>query len=415
MTENWDVIVVGGGPAGMMSAGVAAAAGCKVLLLEKNSVLGKKLSISGGGRCNITNDTKDTRALLTKYKDADKFLFSAFAKYSVAETLEFFHHLGLATKVEAENRVFPLSEKAEDVTQTLLSFITKSGVAIKTKVTVTGLEKSDGIISGIKTNSGTFKAKNYILATGGTSRPDTGSTGDGYNWLSNIGHTVSRPTPSLVPIAIKEKWVNNIAGLTMPDAKFSIYQNEKLIYKTSGKLLFTHGGLSGPGILNHSATIGDTLEHGPVTLKINTNSEKNEEELIVALLKNCIENPNKKIKNIVAELSVNSLATVILEQVNINEERLCNSITKQERHLLVGAIRGLEVSVSHLLGSEKAIVARGGVELSEIDFKTMSSRLFKNLFIVGDLLDVLRPSGGYSLQLCWTTGYVAGKSASELI
>jgi hypothetical protein len=415
MMETWDVIVVGGGPAGMMSAGVAAAAGRKVLLLEKNAVLGKKLSITGGGRCNVTNDTKDVRALLTKYRDADKYLFSAFTKYSVTETLEFFHDLGLQTKVEAENRVFPLSELAEDVTKVMVDFITKSGVTIKTEVEVKSIENSANNITGVKTNKGTFVAKAYILAAGGTSRPDTGSTGDGYNWLAELGHSVQRPVPSLVPIAVKEKWVSKVAGLTLPDTNFSIYQNEKLVYKTTGKILFTHEGLSGPGILNNSANIGDTLEHGPVILKINTNSEKNEEELIAALLQGCIENPNKKIKNIVAELSITNLAPIILEQANIKEDRLCNSITRQERHLIIGAIRGIKVSVSHLLGAEKAIVARGGVNLSEIDFKTMSSKLFKNLYVIGDLLDVLRPSGGYSLQLCWTTGYLAGKNAADSI
>jgi predicted Rossmann fold flavoprotein len=414
MKEIWDIIVIGGGPAGMMSAGFAATSGRKVLLLEKNPVLGKKLSITGGGRCNITNNTKDVRALLTKYKDADKYLFSAFSQYSVEETLDFFHTLGLKTKVEAESRVFPLSEQAEDVTKTMIDFITKNGVVIKTGVEVLGLEKSANKITGIKTNKGTFEAKAYILATGGTSRPDTGSTGDGYNWLAELGHTVARPVPSLVPIAIKEKWVSKVAGLTLTDTNFSIYQNEKLVYKTSGKILFTHEGLSGPGILNNSANIGDTLEHGPVVLKINTNPEKNEEEIIASLLHGCINNPNKKIKNIVAELSINSLASIILEQAGIQEDRICNSITRQERHSLVNSIRGLEVQVSHLLGVDKAIVARGGVKLNEIDFKTMSSKLFRNFYVTGDLLDVLRPSGGYSLQLCWTTGYLAGKSAAAL-
>jgi hypothetical protein len=415
MNDTWDVIVVGGGPAGMMSAGFAAAAGRKVLLLEKNSILGKKLSITGGGRCNITNDTKDVRALLTKYKEADKYLYSAFTQYSVKETLEFFQQLGLQTKLEAESRVFPLSEQAEDVTKTMIDYITKNGVVIKTDVEVKSIESIDGTIAGVKTSKGTFVAKAYVLATGGTSRPDTGSTGDGYNWLADLGHTVERPIPSLVPIAVREKWVGKVAGLTLSDTNFSIYQNDKLVYKTTGKILFTHEGLSGPGILNNSANIGDTLEHGPVILKINTNPEKNEEELIASLLKGCVENPNRKIKNIVAELSVSSLAPIILEQANINEDRICNSITRQERHALINTIRGLKVNVSHLLGVDKAIVARGGVKLSEIDFKTMSSKLFKNLYVTGDLLDVLRPSGGYSLQLCWTTGYLAGKSAAASI
>ncbi len=410
MSESFDVIVIGGGAAGMMSAGTAAARGKKVLLLEKNAELGKKLRISGGGRCNITNATFDTRTLLARYGQADKFLFSPFTKYGITETIDFFHTQGLLTKVEAEARVFPASDKAEDVAKTLELYLAKHGVVVRKNSTVTGLITEQGKVTGVETARGTHFAKSVILATGGTSRPDTGSTGDGYAWLSAVGHTVSTPTPTLVPIALKETWVASVSGLTLPQASISVYQNNTLIIKTIGKVLFTHTGLSGPGILNLSNLIGDTLPHGEMRLKLNVTTGQNEEVILEDFKNAGLETPNRKIKNILTTFVPAGLVPVVLEAANIDEERLLNSINRNERHTLISVMRGLEVTISHLLGADKAIVANGGVALTEVDFKTMSSALYKNLFIVGDMLDIKRPSGGYSLQLCWTTGYIAGSN-----
>lgn len=408
MNQPFDVIVIGGGAAGMMSAGVAASRGKKVLLLEKNPSLGKKLRISGGGRCNVTNNTPDTRKLLKKYGAAEQFLFSAFAQYDVEATLEFFHTLGLATKVEAENRVFPESERAEDVARTLEQFLAQHKVTVKTDVTVKKILTEGGQITGVRTSEGILTASTYILATGGTSRPDTGSTGDGYMWLREIGHSVTTPTPSLVPIEVKDKWVEGVAGVSIQDTQISLYQNGEAFLKTTGKILFTHTGLSGPGILNISQHIGDTLTHGPVEIRINTLPTQNEESVLEFLRALHTDHANKKIKNILADLAPNGLVSPILAQADIEPDRLVNTITRQERHALIQAIRGLTLHVHKLLGAEKAIIASGGVALTEVDFKTMRSRLYSNLHIVGDLLDINRPSGGYSLQLCWTTGFVAG-------
>ena len=410
MSFDFDVIIIGGGAAGMMSAGTAAARGKKVLLLEKNPELGRKLRISGGGRCNITNATFDTRTLLTRYGTADKFLFSPFSVYGVKETLDFFHKKDLLTKVEAESRVFPVSEKAEDVARTLENYIATTNVTIRKNCSVTGLMTEKGKVIGVETKQGNYFAKSVILATGGTSRPDTGSTGDGYAWLSTIGHSVTTPTPTLVPIALKEKWVASVSGLTLPKATISVYQNQTLITKTVGKVLFTHTGLSGPGILNLSNLIADTLPHGEMKLRLNVTEGQNEEVLLEAFKASCLETPNKKIKNVLPLFVPSGLVPAVLENTNLDAERLLNSITRSERHALISNMRGLEVTISHLLGSDKAIVANGGVALTEVDFKTMSSKLYKNLFIVGDMLDIKRPSGGYSLQLCWTTGYIAGSN-----
>lgn len=410
MNDTWDVVVIGGGPSGMMSAGVAAARGLSVLIVEKNNNLGKKLRITGGGRCNITNSTPDERVLLSRYGEGAKFLFSSFSQYGVRDTLKFFNQQGLVTKVEAENRVFPASEKAEDVALTMEKFIMDERVSVLTNVSVRKICTEEGKVTHIETSQGDIFAKSFILATGGTSRPDTGSTGDGYAWLTNIGHNVIIPTPSLVPITIKDQWVKDVAGLSLPDTNINLYQDEELIKKVTGKVLFTHNGLSGPGILNLSTAIGKLLIDGEVTLKINVATEKNEENLSNQLKDACIEHANKKIKNILSEMIPTSLVSVVLNQHNIDGERQCNTVTRGERHELIHTMRGLKVTVRSLLGPEKAVVASGGVAPEEIDFKTMSSKLYPNLYIIGDMLDIVRPSGGYSLQLCWTTGYVAGNN-----
>jgi predicted Rossmann fold flavoprotein len=411
--DTWDLIVIGGGPAGMMSAGTAAARGLKVLLLEKNPTLGKKLRITGGGRCNLTNATFDNHALLAKFTGADKFLFSAFAQYSVVDTLSFFNNLGLNTKVEAENRVFPTSEKAEDVALTMEKFLRNYSVNVITNISVKSLVSKDKNIVCVQTNAGDFFGKSFILATGGTSRPETGSTGDGYLWLKKIGHRVIDNIPSLVPITVKETWVKDLAGLSIQDTNISIYQDDLLVTKSVGKVLFTHNGLSGPGILNLSNTIGEALVHGKVFLKINLSPLYSEEELLHILKEACINSANKKIKNVLGEIIPSSLVPIVLKISNIDTERQCNTITRQERHLLIINIRGLKLEVGKLLGSDKAIVSSGGVDLTEVDFRTMQSKLFKNLYLIGDILNVNRPSGGYSLQLCWTTGFVAGNSCPK--
>lgn len=413
MNDVWDVVVIGGGPAGMISAGVAGAMGLRVLLLEKNQTLGKKLRITGGGRCNITNATFDNRTLLANYKEADKFLFSAFDQHSVKDTLDFFHQNGLLTKTEAENRVFPVSDKAEDVARVLEKNLITNGVVIRNNIVVAKINTSDNQISSIETDKGLIYAKSFILATGGTSRPETGSTGDGYKWLRETGHTVNTPTPSLVPIVIKETWVRDVAGVSIQDARIIVRQNNILVTKNTGKILFTHSGLSGPAILNLSTIIGDSLNYGTVTLEINISPEHSEETLSNTLRDLCITNVNRKIKNVLQNIIPSSFTSIILSKTNIDSDRKCNTITRNERHALITNMRSLTVTVDHLLGPDKAIVADGGVSLNEIDFRTMASRLYPNLYIVGDMLDIQRPSGGYSLQLCWTTGFLAGSACGR--
>ncbi len=411
--NTFDLIVIGGGPSGMMAAGRAAERGLNVLLLEKNDTLGKKLLITGGGRCNVTNNELDNRKLLDKFKDNGKFLFSAFSKWSVKETMDFFHSHNMPTKVENELRVFPVSNSAQSVWDVLVEYMKKGKVTVFSNKEVVGFIKDDvnKKITGVKIKGGEiFSASSYILATGGKSRPETGSTGEGFKWLTELGHTVVEPAASLVPLLINEPWIKNLAGLTLPDIKINLLQNGVKQESKRGKILFTHIGVSGPTILNMSKDVAELLKYGEVLISLDLLPSYDYGTLNTKLQEIFKIEHKKKFKNSLKELVPSSLAPVVVELSKINPDTACNSITREERLKLVTLLKHFNMRVKGLLGVDKAIVTSGGVELSEVDFKTMQSRLFQNLYLIGDILNIDRPSGGYSLQLCWTTGFVAGDS-----
>ncbi|CAN5727299.1 NAD(P)/FAD-dependent oxidoreductase [soil metagenome] len=416
--EVWDVAVVGGGAAGMMAAGVAAAAGASVVLLEKNPGLGKKLLITGGGRCNVTNAEFDTRTLLAKFnsrgKKTDQFLFSPFAKHGVEETLEFFHSRGMPTKVEANKRVFPESNTAQSVWDVLNTYIEEGRVKVIPGIKVTNIAQEDGRIAYVElANQQRVLAHSYIFATGGKSRPETGSTGDGFEWLRSLGHEVKEPDASLVPLTLKDSWAKALSGVSLPAITLTMLQNGKKYGKRAGGMVFTHQGISGPAVLNSSNDVGELLKYGPVSLSLDLRPDIALDALDVLLRTNFEEDSNKKVRNVVSKIIPSSLADVVFEKVGLNGDAPCHSVSRAERIALGHTIKGIEVNVRGLLGVEKAIVTSGGVALTEVDFRTMRSKLIDNLFVVGDLLNIDRPSGGYSLQLCWTTGTVAGLSAAE--
>lgn len=406
----YDVIIIGGGPAGMMSAGRASSRGAKVLLLEKNPDVGKKLLITGGGRCNVTNAEENTRKFLANYKDSDKFLFSAFSQYSVKDVLNFFHEHGMETKVEDNGRVFPVTDSAHTVYEVLKNYLKDNKVEIENKAEVKNIIADNKKISSVILADGrTLKARSFILATGGKSRPDTGSTGDGFKWLKTLGHTVIEPDVSLVPITIKEDWIKNLAGITLPKTKITIFQDNKKQFSRTGKILFTHVGLSGPTILNMSKNVRELLNYGKVMIQLDLFPDQNEGELDNILI-NLFQENNKQLKNSLVTLLPSALVITLLNQSTISPEIKCHSITRENRKTLVKLLKTFSLSVKGLLGTNKAIITSGGVALTEVNFKTMQSRLYDNLYIIGDLLNIDRPSGGFSLQLCWTTGYVAGNS-----
>lgn len=414
VSQIWDVAVIGGGPAGMMAAASAGAKGARVILLEKNKSLGKKLLITGGGRCNVTNAELDNKKFLAKFKDSGKFLFSTFSKWSVKDTLDFFHSRHMPTKEEALKRVFPVSNSAQSVWDTLVEYLKESKVKVLSNSAVIKLNSENGAVTSAELRDKTLiKAKAFVIATGGTSHPETGSTGDGYKWLKDLGHKVSEARAALVPVALKSP-AKNASGVSISNAKITLYQNEAKQATHAGKILFTHVGLSGPAILNISNDIGELLKYGEAIIEIDLLPDMGYEKVNARLQEVFKKHTNKKIKNALSEIIPPALVSFILERAEIDAETFCNSVTREERVQLFKTLKHLRFEVKHLLGMDKAIITSGGVELTEVDFKTMQSLKYKNLYLVGDILNIDRPSGGYSLQLCWTTGFVAGTSAAEL-
>jgi len=410
-SPTWEVIVIGSGPAGMMAASQAAAHGARVLLVEKNKTLGKKLLITGGGRCNVTNAENNIRTLLSKYRDAEDFLYSPFSRFDNEDAIWFFNERGVETKVENEGRVFPVSNKAESIWHVLVEEMKKNNVHILSETSVLGFVTDGNAILGVTTGSGEIRAASFILATGGKSRPETGSTGDGFAWLRAIGHTVREPEASLVPVTVEDAWVHVLSGKALADIKISLFQDDKKLASKKGKILFTHFGASGPTILNMSKDIREYLRYGDVHISLDLLPQSDYSALNDALQELFKKDDKKKFKNALSELIPSFMVPAVIELSKIDPDKNCNSISREERLALIKLLKDLRMKATGLLGEDKAIVTSGGVDLKEIDFKTMQSKLFPNLYLVGDILDIDRPSGGYSLQLCWTTGFVAGTTA----
>lgn len=410
--HQYDVAVLGGGPAGMIAAGRAAQLGASVVLIEKNVTLGKKLLLTGGGRCNLTNIGLIEPRALAKYKHAQKFLFSPFSKFGVQETLDFFHTYNMPTKVEAEGRVFPASNSSKTVLDALVAYMRVGKVEVLAGSAVSEFMVKDGVLVGVRLmNKKSVQAKAFILATGGKSHPATGSTGDGFRFLQELEHIVIEPDAALVPVKIKEPWVHRLSGFSMKEAKLTIYQNNKRYSSDTGKMLFTHFGLSGPLILNMSKSIGELLRYDQVVLALDLIPDTDIGTLEKILIKAFIETPNKQIKNVLSEFVPTTFVPILLKLSACNSDAPVNSVTREKRRVLVQIIKRLPMTPTGLMSADNAIVASGGVKCEEVDFKTMRSLKCLNLFIVGDMLNIDRPSGGYSLQLCWTTGYVAGENA----
>lgn len=410
--DTYDAIVVGGGAAGMMAAGVAASRGRRVLLIEKSRELGAKLSITGGGRCNIANDEKDERVLLSHFGDATDYLHSPFSQFGLEDTIAFFDSVGVPTVTEGRKRMFPVSQSAEDVTAKLYAYVKSQGVTIKAGLPVARVHHASGEIESVLMGGKEYRADSYVFATGGVSHPETGSTGDGFRWLRELGHTVTEPTPTIVPLRVKETWAKSLAGITIPDMKMTVFVNGTKRFVLKGSVLLTHFGISGPLILNAAGKIADLMQEGEVTALIDTRPHMDLGILDKHIASVFDQNKNKELRNVFRQIAPLGTAEALLTLTpDIDAGKRVHSVTKEERRTLAELLKALPLTVTGLMGLSRAVVADGGVSLREVDMKTMRSKFTKNLFIIGDLLNIRRPTGGYSLQLCWTTGYVAGKNA----
>lgn len=409
----WDLIIIGGGASGMMTGAIASRRLKSVLILEKNKDIGEKLKITGGGRCNITNADFDIRSFLKNYGKAESFLYSPFSLFSAKDTFKYFESLGLPLVVQARKRAFPETEKAYDVYKVLKDELIKNKVAISNNCEVKNIVKKDRIITEVQTSKGIFHAKSFVFSTGGVSHPETGSTGDGFKFLRKLGHEVKDPTPSIVPLRVSNKWVHSLAGVSLSFMKITFFLDNKKVFSKKGKVLFTHFGLSGPLILNSATQVGSMLQAGKVTAFIDMYPDTDLGSLENKIIKIFDNNKNKSFKNILKEVTPNGTSHAIemlIDFMDINIK--VHSVTKENRKKLTQLLKALPINITNLMGYDRAVVTDGGVSLSEVDMRTMKSKLCNNLYITGDLLNISRPSGGYGLQLCWTTGYVVGISVN---
>ena len=408
---QYDLIVVGGGPAGMMASSTAARKGLKVLLVEKNEKLGKKLYITGHGRCNVTNygDIQDFLESVTKNK---KFLFSAFHKFTNYQLIDLLHNLGVRTKVERGKRVFPESDKASDITKGFEKYMQTNNVDIMLENEVKKICSSDKNITGIILKDNTsIAAEKLIIATGGMSYRHTGSTGDGYRMAKELGHSIVEPKPALVPLIAKEDWVKELKGLSLKNVNVRLLVGKRVEAEQFGELLFTHFGVSGPAVLTLSSLFNANWD-GRVKLSIDLKPALTEEMLDQRLKRDFEKHPNKHLKKALEDLLPKRLIPVVIGLLQL-EDKVINQITKIERGLLVTALKNLKMSIIDTRPLNEAIVTRGGINTNEINPSTMESKKLNGLYFAGEVIDVDALTGGYNLQIAFSTGYLSGISASE--
>jgi predicted Rossmann fold flavoprotein len=413
--EKFDVAVIGGGPAGMIAAGRAAELGARVVLVEKNSSLGRKLLITGKGRCNLTQAEFDIKELVKKFSPNGKFLFSSLSVFGPAEVIKFFEKNKMPIKIERGKRVFPVSDKAQDVLRVLAEYLKKNEVKIKFNSEILGFVSDGKKISGLRLKNGAeskiLLADKFILATGGKSYSATGSTGDGYQWARGLGHTLAPPMPALVPIETKESWVKETQGLSLKNVELKLLQDGKKQDSRFGEMIFTHFGVSGPIVLDISKRIGELMAKGEAVLSIDLKPALSHEQLDSRLKKDFQNNLKKDFINYLPELLPRKIIPIIIRLSGIDPRKKINAVTREERKKLLDLLKDLRLTAVGTSGFEQAIITSGGVVTKEVNSKTMQSRLIDNLFLAGEILDIDGPTGGYNLQICWSTGYAAGTYA----
>ena len=389
------VVVIGGGAAGMFASIAAAGCGHQVVVYEKNEKLGKKLYITGKGRCNITNAC-DMEGLFDAVRTNAKFLYSSFYGYTNQQVIDFFERIGVPTKIERGDRVFPVSDHSSDVIRGLEREMDRLGVKVHLRTAVKKVVAKDG------------HADACIVATGGLSYQSTGSTGDGFRFAESLGHTVTDCMPALVPMECKEEWVPELQGLSLRNVNVTILDGKKKLYDDFGEMLFTHYGVSGPLILSASSYVGKKLKAKELTLKIDLKPALSEEQLDHRVLREFEENQNRQFKNAVHKLFPSKLIPVMIELSGIDPEKKVNVITKEERLGFVRLIKGLTCTLTDLRDYNEAIITKGGIKIKEVDPGTMESKLVKGLHFAGEVLDLDAVTGGFNLQIAWSTAYAAG-------
>lgn len=403
-----DVIVIGGGPAGLMAAATSALYGNTVTVLEKNFRIGRKLVITGKGRCNITNAC-DNDTFISNVISNPRFLYSAINGFDTSDTISFFNSLGLETKVERGNRVFPVSDRAMDVADALLNYALNSGVKIKCNKVVDALITEGNVVKGVIDNEGKkYFADAVIIATGGKSYPLTGSTGDGYKLAKSAGHTITDIVPSLVPLTIKGDECKQMQGLSLRNVAVSVLDNDKKVFDDFGELVFAHYGVSGPVILSASSHLKDFSKKA-YKLSIDLKPALDAETLDKRIIRDFEKHNLKEVGNSLSDLLPSKLIPVVLKRWGIDKTTRCNVVTKEQRKTLVGILKNLDFEITGTRPIDEAIITRGGVKVSEINPKTMESKICKGLYFCGEVMDVDAYTGGFNLQIAFSTGYLAGQ------
>lgn len=405
------VIVIGAGAAGMMAAYSSALCGNKVTVFERNEKAGKKLFITGKGRCNITNDS-DVETILNNIITNRKFMYSAIYSFSNEDVKAFFEENGLHLKVERGNRIFPVSDKSSDVINTLKKALRNENVEIEYNILVKDLVVEDNTVKGVVLKDGRkVYADKVIMATGGMSYPVTGSDGKGFDILRKYGHTITDLSPALVPMNVKEEFAKELQGLSLKNVDISFYRNEvdkKPVYEEFGEMLFTHFGISGPIVLSGSSVAGKYLKEGNLIARIDLKPALSKEQLDDRILREFTNGINKDIVNVMDNLLPKKLIPVMLDYCEIESHKKVNSISKEERNRMVEVFKGLKLTITSLRSFNEAIITQGGIKVKEVDPGTMESKIISNLYLAGEMLDVDALTGGYNLQIAWSTGRLAG-------
>lgn len=404
------VLVAGGGAAGMFAAIAAAENGNEVFLYEKNEKLGKKLFITGKGRCNLTNAC-ETETFYGSVISNPRFLYSSFGGCTNQDVIDFFEKTGVRTKTERGGRVFPVSDHSSDVIRGLERELRLRGVRIKLHSEVKRIETAGGRFRQLVFADGSaVEGDCCIVATGGLSYPATGSTGDGYRFAEEMGHTVKQCIPSLVPVETKESWVKELQGVSLKNVEARVCDGKKKLFQEFGEMLFTHYGVSGPLMISASSRVGRKLMEKPLTLEIDLKPALDEEMLHKRILRDFEESQNRQFKNAIGKLFPAKLVPVMVKLSGIPPEKKVNIISREERSDLVHLIKHLKMTLTRLRDYDEAIITKGGISTKEIEPKTMESKLMKGVYFVGEVLDLDALTGGFNLQIAWSTGYAAGKS-----